>query len=117
MPGPVLEGNMVIDFNTRSLAVAAFRDDAAEPAYLAAEAGLRAAWQGLYDDLAGGRVDWLSYHIGPVLYVLTRGIRPGAEVTRSVFWNTGGGLEAVSHHDFTQFDFSEMPDGVTVNAG
>lgn len=80
-------------------------------------AGLRAAWQGLYDDLAGGRVDWLSYHIGPVLYVLTRGIRPGAEVTRSVFWNTGGGLEAVSHHDFSQFDFSEMPDGVTVNAG
>lgn len=108
---------MVIDFNTRSLALAAFRDDAAEPAYLAAEAGLRAAWQGLYDDLAAGRVDWLSYHIGPVLYVLTRGIRPGAEVTRSVFWNTGGGLEAVSHHDFTQFDAAEMPDNVNISFG
>lgn len=108
---------MNISFNTRALALAAFRDDSAEAAYMAACDGLRAAWEAVYNDLLGGRIDWASYYVGPVLYVLTRGIRPGAEVTRSVFWDTGGGLEAVSHHDFTSFDGAEMPDGVTVEAG
>ncbi len=108
---------MRLDFNTRALALAAFRDDSAEAAYMAACDGLRASWEAVYNDLLGGRIDWASYYVGPVLYVLTRGIRPGAEVTRSVFWDTAGGLEAVSHHDFKQFDFSEMPDNVNISLG
>ena len=114
---------MVIDFNTRALSLAMFhafgtdQEETAEAALDAACDGLRAFWQPVYNDLLAGRLDWVSYSIGATVYVLTRSIRAGADVTRSVFWETGGGLEPLSHHDFTQFDAAEMPDNVNISFG